>query len=340
MGLGGYLTWTAVARELKQRDPERPIVFTTSPSFWNRLRGRPHGAPIDSEVFAHNPHLTPAKDLRPSDDPRYVWLDDPQYRYHSLITREHVRFKSGGHIIELLCRQFDITHPRLQCELFLTEDERGKAADLTSGWSRFLTVEPHAKADFTANKGWAFERWQAVVEGLGRECRIVQVGVGGKPVLRGVTDMTGQLTFRQTAALIGRSALLLSTEGGLTHAANAVGTRAVVVYGGYQPPSPTAYPGNINLYADISCAPCGLRVPCPIGLQCMGLITPDHVIEAARTILAESRSRACETMASQTRIVIPPGERPGQERMLPREPVVLIRVRWRAAKPQPVAGRC
>jgi ADP-heptose:LPS heptosyltransferase len=61
------------------------------------------------------------------------------------------------------------------------------------------------------------------------------------------------------------------------HIAAAVGTPAVVIYGGYIDPVATGYPGHIHLYSPVECAPCWLRVPCPYAKKCLHQITPDQV---------------------------------------------------------------
>ena len=47
------------------------------------------------------------------------------------------------------------------------------------------------------------------------------------------------------------------------HIAAAVGTPAVVIFGGYIDPVATGYPGNIHLYSPVECAPAGSAPPAP-----------------------------------------------------------------------------
>ena len=66
---------------------------------------------------------------------------------------------------------------------------------------------------------------------------------------------------------------------------------AVVVFGGYVSPGLTGYPENVNLFSDISCAPCGLRRRCLHGtLKCMEGITPEEICERTLGLLKEDGS--------------------------------------------------
>jgi len=79
--------------------------------------------------------------------------------------------------------------------------------------------------------------------------------------------------------MIARSKLFLGTEGGLMHAANAVKTRALVVWGGLTEPLFASYPGKDEIiHVGAPCAPCGLLGKCPNNHRCMRDITIEQVI--------------------------------------------------------------
>ena len=79
--------------------------------------------------------------------------------------------------------------------------------------------------------------------------------------MNNVIDLTGRTSFSNTAAIIGKSSLFLSSEGGLVHAATAFNTTSVVVITGYQSEKMVAYPQNINVNIS-SHGPCGLKSEC------------------------------------------------------------------------------
>ena len=76
-----------------------------------------------------------------------------------------------------------------------------------------------------------------------------------------MTSLIDQTSFREAACLIGKSNLLISSEGGLVHAATAVDTTSLVIITGYQHPRMVNYPQNININI-ANHGPCGLKINC------------------------------------------------------------------------------
>ncbi len=298
MGYGGSLIWTAVIGELKRRYPARPVIFKhTIPTPLERcapvgLKQNPvfhkvnkrlfwETKPLD-EIFTNNPHLIPADALDRRQRKRAIIIDcnDNQNSYAVSCTPEKLVFKSGN-AITMLCKRFgcDVTSPP-RPELFFTEEELRRVARWMEGLDDFIALEPHAKDDYTPNKSWFFERWQAVVDQVSELITVVQVGLPGKALLKRVVDFRGLGSFRDTACLLKGAKLFVGTDGGLMHAAQAVGIDSVILYGGYTPLELTAYHNNINIYHHVDCAPCGLRVQCPFHKKCLASIQVEEVVAA------------------------------------------------------------
>ena len=92
--------------------------------------------------------------------------------------------------------------------------------------------------------------------------RVVQTGVRGSQVLQDCVNLTGATSFRGAAAVVKLARLLIVSEGGMAHAANAVGTPAVVVVTGFTHPTMTAYPEHTNVWIGKDHGPCGKKVVC------------------------------------------------------------------------------
>ena len=107
----------------------------------------------------------------------------------------------------------------------------------------FILIEPNVKGSYGGNKDWGFDKWQRLVDEL-PECNFVQCGHGR--ILRGV-EVVPVRSFRHACGLLSHARLFVGTDGGLHHAAAAVGTGAVVVWGGLAPPAVLGYEGHINL---------------------------------------------------------------------------------------------
>lgn len=304
MGYGGALFWTGLARNLKTRRPDAQIIFTY-PAGWREFFGGRQYRYKDFVVFDNNPDIAAVL-------PRHQWwyarwgnpqrivrvdLRDPRYRYWTDDTPTRINYKSGKHVIQWLCDVHGIREAVLRPRIVLTTQERSRAdatlVDVGVASMPFLCIEPHTKQNFTPNKAWFWERWQAVVDRLNdyaqtlpRPVAIVQVGTAGARRLRGTVDMTGKTTFRETARILERSLGLVSCLGGLVHLAKAVDKQSIVLLSGFEPPELASYPDDINLFADIDCQCRGLKTPCPIGREAMKRITVEDVVKACQPVMS------------------------------------------------------
>ncbi|WP_461395386.1 glycosyltransferase family 9 protein [Deferrisoma sp.] len=192
------------------------------------------------ELFEGNPNVDLA--VRSKIAPRYR---KPRYR---------IGKETRTHILDQLAESVGL--PRSadrRVEMFLTPGEvHAVTRDLPQ---RYVVVCPVGKRTVAANrKDWGMERFQAVVDRCSATA-FVQIGTPGDPLLRGVIDRRG-LPIRASAAVLAGARRALVLEGGLMHLARAVGTHAVVIYGGAVAPEVSAYPEHTNLVVRAPCGPC------------------------------------------------------------------------------------
>lgn len=159
-------------------------------------------------------------------------------------------------------------------EIFLSDSEKGKYAHL----SGFVYIEPNVKGSYAGNKDWGFDNWQRVVDAI-PDVRFMQ-GIGKR--LRRV-DQFETDSFRDAARMLSHAALFVGTDGGLHHAAAALGIRGVVVWGGLAPPEVLGYATHINLSAGGKA--CGMQSKCEHCRKAMAAIKPEMVIESIRNAL-------------------------------------------------------
>ena len=155
-------------------------------------------------------------------------------------------------------------------EIFLTDEEKAKYA----GLGDFIYIEPNTKGTFGGNKDWGFERWQQVAK---LDLPFVQ-GKGRK--LDGVRQINTD-TFRDACALLYHAAFFVGTDGGLHHAAAALGKRAVVVWGGLVSPKLLGYVSHVNLHSGTHS--CGSAKTCAHCRKAMDWVTVDMVKDAIRS---------------------------------------------------------
>lgn len=261
MGMGDDLMLTGEARELRKADPRK-------------VAARHGGGFRTSPVFLNNPHMaTPAEIAAGA----VQWLDENAgRRYRASETAERREWTTIG---------------PTRGDLFFAAAERAFAAAALSGRPLPIVVEPNLKPRATPNKDWGFERWQALVD-LAPTYPWLQMGAPGSRRLARVRFLETP-SFRLAAAVLEQSIAAVLPEGGLHHAAAAVRTPAVVIFGGYISPAQTGYAEHVNVFTGGE--PCGRRLPCQHCRDAMARIAPDFVLArlvAMIRLLAETKRQA------------------------------------------------
>jgi len=134
---------------------------------------------------------------------------------------------------------------------------------------------------------------------------LVEVAKAGLPPSH-VVDIAGHVDLLTLAGILERLDLLITGDTGPMHLAVAVGTPVVAVFG---PSDPARYgpPGPYDrvVRVDLPCSPCNrIRLPperC-VGHtpDCLALIGPERVVEAARAVLDESARAGTQPARSST----------------------------------------
>jgi hypothetical protein len=187
-------------------------------------------------------------------------------------------YYSGMKDNRILWRKWDIAPG----EIRLTDEEREWAANETRLFGeRFIVTESRhkEKGGGGANKQWP--HWQEFFD------RRIEIGVPHRVLFY---EMREAPTFRHACAILERSIGYVGHEGGLHHAAAALGKRAVVVFGGYISPDVTGYANHKNLYVAADKYPlgCGTVTPCDHCRAAMEVISVEQVVEAVREMVSDA----------------------------------------------------
>lgn len=249
MGIGDELMAAGQARKMRE-STDREVAIVDQ---YGRLRTHP--------IWENNPDV--ARVLKP-DTVRILNCSG---------IRPYIVAKS---MVRWTWKRFEPTPARIV--LYQQEEEFGRKHG-----GRIL-VEPNIKDIGHRNKDWGWERWQELVDR--RRGQFVQVGTGNFRKLRHV-DTVDTLTFRLACAVLKYSKLYVGPEGGLHHAAAALGIPAIVIFGGFISPEQTGYAGHRNLFTGGK--PCGMRVDCAHCREAMGKITVDQVDALITEVLNEVR---------------------------------------------------
>ena len=100
----------------------------------------------------------------------------------------------------------------------------------------------------------------------------------------GPLNLVGQTGLAEAVALVSVCDLFISNDMGLAHAASAVGTKTLTIFGPTNPLTTRPWNGEIVRRDDVQCSPCMLR-ECPIDHRCMKWIEPSDVCDFARPLL-------------------------------------------------------
>jgi ADP-heptose:LPS heptosyltransferase len=258
MGLGDEIMASAWARRAKQKNPDAKIFIG------------PVNKPEWSVVWENNPNINRPAEFDKHATEKVSWV--PHFTGH----RPYINGCTPGNII------YDEDHRPEPGDVFLTDKE----LEPFRKYAGSILIEPHIKGSFSGNKAWFWDRWQGVVDGLGRTGRVVQIGDRNKKALHGVERIhTGD--FRQALAVVSLASLVITTDGALHHAAAALGKPAVVLWGARTHPKILGYDTHQNLYTGNG-ESCGSMAPCQHCMQAMKKITVEMVLEAARSHLVRN----------------------------------------------------
>lgn len=244
MGLGGNIMWSPVVRELSKKHNKKVYLVRGTNCIWS-----------------NNPYIT-----NNSNNSYQLDTQNPKFLYTDKTTNEKEDWKINEistHIINWLLTKFDLpTMAVPKGELFITDAERDKTKDFIKRLSTpYITIEPHANIEWSPNKkSISLVKYQNIVNKLKKDIEVVQVSKNGMELLTGVKYIK-DTSFRDVWSIIEGSSLFLSSEGGLVHAATALGVKSVVILQPSIPPIFVSYLQNINI--NISRHPtCSMRRYC------------------------------------------------------------------------------
>jgi hypothetical protein len=229
---------------------------------------------------------------------RVVHLDMQMLSYAESQDRYRTIWKTGGHACETIVRQFGATPRGTRPEMHLTPDEQIRAAEMIArrvGTIPFVAVDVGTNREwFGTLRAWPPERWSELIARLRRarpETAVVLVGLKDGPAIPDTIDLRGDTSFREAVAVIARASLFVGTEGGLMHAAAAVGTSGLILWGGLTLPEFAGYPELHRILCNyVACAPCGQHGWCHNDHICMRSISVEAACETALHMLTNART--------------------------------------------------
>jgi hypothetical protein len=252
MGYGDQLMATGMARGARARG--KRIAFGDGQKIlWDH-----HSA----QIFRGNPNIAEPGSEGETD---LEWI--PFYRGNRIYNRQ-----AGDRWI------WNPDFRAIPGDVHFDEQEAAFARHFGSG---FVVIEPNVPEFKTVapNKQWPVARYREVaMRVMADGLRVVQFDHGGAVKIAGAR-LVRSPTFRHGMAVLANAALYIGAEGGLHHAAAAVGIPAVVLFGGFIPPQVTGYDTHTNLTGGAEA--CGSLKACEHCKRAMEAISVSDVMEAA-----------------------------------------------------------
>lgn len=260
MGYGDEIIGTGLARGARLRG--KRIAFGDGRKIdWG---------PWCREIFANNPNIAPPGSEAAGD---LEWVH--HCKGHRLYNRQNGDKWEWNYDFKVR-----------QGEFFFTDAERFNARHALSD-RPFIVMEPNLpwQKSVAPNKDWGATKYVEVAWAL-KDKRYDIVQFKHKNTRRILPDvkLIELHPFRQAIAALVNARLYIGPEGGMHHAAAAVGIKAVVLFGGFIPPEVMGYTDHHNLVGNSQQA-CGSITPCRHCRAAMDSIKADDVIDAARWYL-------------------------------------------------------
>ena len=189
--------------------------------------------------------------------------------------------------------------------LYPSREDRSLVEDfLQKGFGSAGGIVAVAPGSVWNTKRWPEERYAALVALLRREARPVvlvggeadvplcgRIAEGGEVPGGALLDASGKFSLLQSAALIGRCAVLVSNDSAPMHMGVAVRTPVVALFGATAPAfgfAPAGAQDRVLEIDGLSCRPCAIHggPTCPIGtFECMNGIQPARVRDEVESLI-------------------------------------------------------
>ena len=243
MGLGDWLMASGDAKEANERTGKKVKLGDGVRMSW------------DGQVFANNPRMASNSDID------VVWVKN--YQGH----RPYLKGTKNGHML------FNDDYKPRVGEVYFNQLEKKNIDKIDKD---YIVVEPNVKRVYahTVNKAW--HGWEELFK---HDLPWLQLG---DISVKRYTKWKETTTFREALQILSKAKLFVGTDGGLHHAAAALGIPSVVIWTGFTSPRHLGYDTHRNIHDGSE--PCGTYDSvCQHCLLKSKAITVEQVLDAVNT---------------------------------------------------------
>jgi len=243
MGLGDWIMASGDAKEANEKTKKKVKLGDGVRMSW------------DGQVFANNPRMAS------NSDTDVVWVKN--YQGH----RPYLKGTKNGRLL------FNDDYKPIVGEIYFSPEEQ-EVIDKIRG--NYIIVEPNVKKVYahTVNKAW--HGWEELFK---HDLPWIQLG---NYTTEKKTTWLETPNFRDALVILSKAKLFVGTDGGLHHAAAALGIPSVVIWTGFTSPRHLVYDTHRNIHDGSE--PCGTYDSvCKHCLLKSKAITVEQVLDAVNT---------------------------------------------------------
>jgi heptosyltransferase-1 len=228
--------------------------------------------------------------------------------------------RDGEHVVDAYLRlalaapleKTSLSIPSPALSIAISDEDRGFAEQVFRNRELMPPVVGLVIGATRPQKRWPEEYWVRLADKLWSSGNISSVLLGGPEEMEAaqrilsqakkapLASLVGRTSEKQLAAVIERLGLVISGDSGPLHIATAMQTPVVALFGSTDPAETGPWEGASRsavsstttvLYDSLDCAPCRKNPTCNGRFDCLRLLTPERVFEAAADLLALPASR-------------------------------------------------
>ena len=226
--------------------------------------------------------ITPHPDLIRL-DPNIDSINQPEtfYSFDSSYWELIVRKEKDENIVKHSLSKLGIKNYEYKSIFYLSEEEKKWAQrkrDELSTNKPILAICTKSKEPV---KNWSTEYWADLISELLPSYFIIQLGDKNEPKFEGVTRYAGELSMRESAAMLSQTDHFIGPDSLLMHMANGLEIPSTIIFGGSRPVGCFGYEQNNNLINTPECSPCWIHKgyeTCNNNLKCLREISPSQIL--------------------------------------------------------------
>jgi len=234
-----------------------------------------------------------------------VEYEDYDACYQPLLEDERPLGREHAHLVDDFAQTLKVTltsrQPKLYVPAVLSQSLVRRIAPLRKRAKHIFGI--HVGPSWLVRE-WTVEGWTklAVLLRNNYDCVVLQIGSDTDtakgyvkaPRIPGTEDWVGALNLEESVAALEQLDLFIGIDSGLLHAAGAVGTPTVGLFGPINPKFrlPPETP-SIAVTSNVPCLGCHHRLPrlhwregCNNKIQCMSALSADEVLDACGRLLS------------------------------------------------------